>query len=127
MAFSRQEYWNGLSFPSPGGLPDLGTEPASPALAGGFFTICHQGSPVYKELYTRAVLLLRVGLNVCVSVSLGLLELAKLPPSGQKKQEFILPQLWRPEVQNQGVSRLWRLWRSVLLCRFQPLVVVSFP
>ena len=93
MAFSRQEYWNGLSFPSPGGLPDLGTEPASPALAGGFFTICHQGSPVYKELYTRAVLLLRVGLNVCASVSLGLLELAKLPPSAQKKQEFILPQL----------------------------------
>ena len=64
---------------------------------------------------------------MCVLVSLGLLELAKLPPSGQKKQEFILPQLWRPDVQNQGVSRLWRLWRSVLLCRFQPLVAVSCP
>ena len=73
------------------------------------------------------MLLLRVGLNVCVLVSLGLLELAKLPPSGQKKQEFILTQLWRPDVQNQGVSRLWRLWRSVLLCRFQPLVAVSCP
>ena len=32
MGFSRQEYWNGLSFPSPGNLPDPGIEPKSPAL-----------------------------------------------------------------------------------------------
>ena len=32
MGFSRQEYWSGLSFPSPGDLPDLGTEPRSPTL-----------------------------------------------------------------------------------------------
>ena len=31
MGFSRQEYWNGLPFPSPGDLPSLGIEPASPA------------------------------------------------------------------------------------------------
>ena len=30
--FSRWEYWNGLPFPSPGGLPDLGTEPRFPTL-----------------------------------------------------------------------------------------------
>ena len=36
--FSRQEYWSGLPFPSPGNLPDPGIEPASPALAGTFFT-----------------------------------------------------------------------------------------
>ena len=30
--FSRQEYWSGLPFPSPGYLPDLGVEPGSPAL-----------------------------------------------------------------------------------------------
>ena len=35
---SRQEYWSGLPFPNPGHLPDPGIEPASPALAGGFFT-----------------------------------------------------------------------------------------
>ena len=28
----QQEYWNGLPFPSPGGLPDPGIEPRSPAL-----------------------------------------------------------------------------------------------
>ena len=32
MGFSRQEYWNGLPFPSSGDLPDPGIEPASPAL-----------------------------------------------------------------------------------------------
>ena len=32
MGFSRQEYWSGLPFPSPGGLPDPGIEPRSPAL-----------------------------------------------------------------------------------------------
>ena len=39
---SGQENWSGLPFPSPGDIPDLGIEPgspASPALAGGFFTM----------------------------------------------------------------------------------------
>ena len=32
MGFSRQDCWSGLSFPSPGDLPDPGIEPGSPAL-----------------------------------------------------------------------------------------------
>ena len=32
MGFSRQEYWNGLPFPSPEALPNPGIEPRSPAL-----------------------------------------------------------------------------------------------
>ena len=32
MVFSRQDYWSGLLFPSPGDLPDPETEPGSPAL-----------------------------------------------------------------------------------------------
>ena len=32
MGFSRRQYWSGLSFPSPGDLPDPGIKPASPAL-----------------------------------------------------------------------------------------------
>ena len=38
MGFSRQEYQSGLSCLLPGDLPDPGIEPASPTLAGGFFT-----------------------------------------------------------------------------------------
>ena len=32
MGLSRQEYWSGLPFPSPGDLPDPGIEPGAPAL-----------------------------------------------------------------------------------------------
>ena len=48
MGFSRQEYWGGLPFPSPGDRPDAGTEPTSlmpPVLAGGFFTTAPARKP----------------------------------------------------------------------------------
>ena len=32
VGFSRQEYWSGLPFPSPGDLPNTGIEPRSPTL-----------------------------------------------------------------------------------------------
>ena len=38
MGFSRQEYWSGLPFPSPGDLPDPGIEPGSPALEADTLT-----------------------------------------------------------------------------------------
>ena len=45
MRFSRQGYWSGLPFPSPGDLPDPGIKPGSPALAGRFFTDSYKESP----------------------------------------------------------------------------------
>ena len=51
--FSRQEYWNGLPFPSQGDLPDPGMEPtslASPALAGGFITT----GPIWVQIFVTA-------------------------------------------------------------------------
>ena len=48
MEFSRQEYWSGLPFPTPGDLPNAGIKPMSlafPALAGGFFTTAPLGKP----------------------------------------------------------------------------------
>ena len=38
MGFSRQEYWSGLPFPSPGDLPDPGIEPKSPTLEADALT-----------------------------------------------------------------------------------------
>ena len=38
MGFSRQEYWSGLPFPSPGNLPDPGIEPGSPAFQADALT-----------------------------------------------------------------------------------------
>ena len=63
MEFSRQEYWSGLPFPSPGELPDPGSEPWSPILqevsctAGRFFTDWAR-----KE----APLLLQVNIMACL-------------------------------------------------------------
>ena len=50
MVFLRQEYWSQLSLPSPGDLPDPGTEPMSPTLAGEFFTTETSGKP--QTVYT---------------------------------------------------------------------------
>ena len=47
MGFSRQEYWSGLPFPSPGNLPDLGTEPESSALMADSLSI--NKSPCYAR------------------------------------------------------------------------------
>ena len=38
MGFSRQEYWSGLPFPSPGDLPDPGIKPKSPILQADALT-----------------------------------------------------------------------------------------
>ena len=49
MEIFRQEYWGRLPFPPPGDLPDPETEPespATPALAGGFFTTEQPGKPL---------------------------------------------------------------------------------
>ena len=43
MEFSRQEYWSAVLSPSPGVFLTQGLEPASPALAGGFFTTVPSG------------------------------------------------------------------------------------
>ena len=45
MGFSRQEYWSGLPFPSPGDLPDPGIERRSPALQADTLTSKPPGKP----------------------------------------------------------------------------------
>ena len=56
MEFPREQYWNGLPFPSPEDLPDPGIELTSPALAGRFFTTEPPGKPhVHNEYYTIRV------------------------------------------------------------------------
>ena len=46
MGFSRQEYWSGLPFPSPGDLPNTGIEPRSPTLEADALT----SEPPGKEM-----------------------------------------------------------------------------
>ena len=60
MGFLRQEYWSGLSFPSPGDLPDPGIESRSCALADGFFTT--------EPLESPQIIMLDTVNTVCVSI-----------------------------------------------------------
>ena len=45
LVFPKQDYWTGLLFPSRGDLHHPEIEPASPTLAGGFFTTESPGTP----------------------------------------------------------------------------------
>ena len=49
MEFSRQKYWSGLPFPSPGDFPDPGIEPGSPALQADSLPSEPVGKPLLLE------------------------------------------------------------------------------
>ena len=51
MGFSRQEYWSGLPFPSPGDLPDPGIEPGSPAFQADAWKNFFVHSPSTRRMY----------------------------------------------------------------------------
>ena len=55
MGFSRQEYWSGLPFPSPGDLPDPGIEPRSPTLQADTLTSEPPGKPTTNFKWTYIV------------------------------------------------------------------------
>ena len=57
MGFPREEYWSRLPFPPLGNLPDPAMEPASPALAGGFFTTEPPGKPLKLTDNNKTLLL----------------------------------------------------------------------
>ena len=50
VGFSRQEYWRGLPFPSPGDLPNPGIEPVFPALVGGFLITELSGKFYFRSI-----------------------------------------------------------------------------
>ena len=50
MGFSRQEYWSGLPFPSPGDRPDPGIKPGSPAFQADALTSEPPGKRTEEDL-----------------------------------------------------------------------------
>ena len=56
MGFSRQEYWSGLPFPSPGDLPDPGIEPWSPAFQADTLT----SEPPGKSLFQKKLSVIQI-------------------------------------------------------------------
>ena len=58
MGFSRQDYWSGLLFPSPGELHNPGIEPGTPALQADALPSEPPGKPklgAYRGILTRSV------------------------------------------------------------------------
>ena len=54
LGFSRQEYWSGLPFPPPGGLPNPGIEsmsPAAPALQVDSLLLCYRGITLKRDVF----------------------------------------------------------------------------
>ena len=51
MGFSRQEYWSGLLFPSPGDLPNPGIVPGSSTLQAGALPSEPPGNQLYVYIY----------------------------------------------------------------------------
>ena len=56
LGFSRQEYWSGLLFPSPGDLPNPGIEPRSPTLQADALPSEPPGKLIYNVVLISAVL-----------------------------------------------------------------------
>ena len=78
MEFSRQEYWSGLPFFSPGDLPNPGIKPRSPAL---------QADPLPSE---------PPGKSWDESISRAVIK--KYHKLGSLKNKNIVPQFWRLKV-----------------------------
>ena len=70
MGFSRQEYWSGLLFPSPGDLSDPGIEPRSPALQAESQPSESPGTAnhyiyIYTHTHTCIIYLYMMYMHVC--------------------------------------------------------------
>ena len=56
MEFSRQEYWSGLPFPSPGDLPGPGIKPGSPVLQADSLLSEPPGKPHVSTIFSNITL-----------------------------------------------------------------------
>ena len=74
MGFSRQEYWSGLPFPSPGDLPDPGIKPRSPALQGDALPSEPPGIYIYTHthIFNWIILFLKLCIYTCFELDFWL-------------------------------------------------------
>ena len=79
MGFSRQKYWSGLPFPSPGDLPNPGVEPTSPTLQADALTSEPPGKPMAESEEELKSLLRKVKVE---SEKVGLKQKTKIMASG---------------------------------------------
>ena len=98
MEFSRQEYWSGLPFPTPGDLPNQGSNSGLLQCRQILYHLSHQGSPERKwflYLFPRATII-----NYRKFIRL-------------KQWTFILSQFWQLEIQSQHISSAMVLLKAL--------------
>ena len=66
MGFSRQEYWSGVPFPSPGDLPNPGIEPRSPALQADALTSELRQKSIHSHKHTNTLTHTHTHMCVCI-------------------------------------------------------------
>ena len=71
MGCSRQEYWSGLPFPSPGDIPDPGIEPRSPTLEADALTSEPPGQENSRRTSSSALLTTLKPLTVWITTNYG--------------------------------------------------------
>jgi len=70
---SRQGYWSGLPFPSPGDLPSPGIEPSFPVLQADCLLLSHQESPYKFITYLKIQYILLQGIFLTQGLNPGVL------------------------------------------------------
>ena len=112
MGFYRQEYWNGLAFPSPGDLPNPGIKPTSPILsasAGRFFTtepLGKQGPLHYSHVYSKSEKSCKWKKTYTQNLNVFRL------PRGQTAE------LWVLRKPKSALSRLAKVWKITIILAF---------
>ena len=107
MGFSRQEYWSGLPFPSPGDFPDSGIKPRSPALQADSLLTELPGLPEEGWVLKNWCLQI-VGLKKTLESPLEWKEIRSVNPKGNQPWMFIgradaeaeAPILWPPDAKS---------------------------
>ena len=68
MEFSRQEYWSGLPFPSPGDLSDPESEPRPPALQADSVASEPPGKPIYVCVYVCVCVCIHIYIYIYIYI-----------------------------------------------------------
>ena len=121
MGFSRQEYWSGLPFPSPGSLPDPGIEPWSPALQADSLQTELWGKPIVTltllkrncRLYQNRVLQISpYSKNVyCVTIGPRHLFCAR---NLMEENSVVIHQLMKTQIKNCMRSVVMKIFYEIL-------------
>ena len=106
MGFSRQEYWSGLPFPSPGRLPDTGIKPGSPALEADALTSEPPGKPVKRGKFPPLFLLNSCGWS---NKNIGTRQIKRRKKKNKNQQPHFNPWVWRSHRNDQSRQFLYFL------------------